>query len=488
MVYAINFPYMYTNLLHFLSLLEFNFVDVLPFGCLAAYNYFTSMLMMVLFLPILSIIPLIVFCITLPHRRATIAPDGQRPPKTLAQRFLKLSYNVFFYLLFLIYPAISTKILGMFQCETLEDGSRWLRRDFTISCDDSKYSVMQLVAALALLVYPIGTPLYYFRVLYKSQPQIDLLRSNQELRVKIVEETRARAKYEVHAQPQTPMGAFAWIKRTIQNMDKSSTARPWMMTQAEWRELPVDAQHKLAHLTREFNERHSELPSAVRKLTKGYELRVWAFEIFECLRKLAITGMPVFLPPPGSVSQLIFGLMVVFTCFGAYVHYQPFESAGDDLLAKCASLAISSAISSAVSYAISSAIATSAPSWSRSSLPCPPTVLPLSTHCPRRLCQAQIFFALLSSVALSYDEATLQASRNIDILLVVLWILPAGLSLFLLSPLPTYIKHVHTAKTMVMGTDAAEKVVKKEDKAAKKAAKKAAEKDGKATSLEAGSN
>ena len=46
MVYAINFPFMYTNLLHFLSLLEFNFVDVLPFGCLAGYNYFTSMLMM----------------------------------------------------------------------------------------------------------------------------------------------------------------------------------------------------------------------------------------------------------------------------------------------------------------------------------------------------------------------------------------------------------------------------------------------------------
>ena len=194
---------------------------------------------------------------------------------------------------------------------------------------------MQLVAAVAVLVYPIGTPLYYFRVLYKSKPQIDLLRSNQELRVKIVEETRARAKYEVHAQPRAPMGVCAWMKRTIHNMDKSSTARPWMMTRAEWRELPVDAQHKLAHLTREFQERHHELPSAVRKLTKGYELRVWGFEIFECVRKLAITGMPVFLPPPGSVSQLIFGLMVVFTCFGAYVHYRPFESAGDDLLAKC---------------------------------------------------------------------------------------------------------------------------------------------------------
>ena len=50
-----------------------------------------------------------------------------------------------------------------------------------------------------------------------------------------------------------------------------------------------------------------------------YEMRVWWFEIFECARKLAVACLPVFFTPSGSVSQLLFGLIVCFVCFGAYV-------------------------------------------------------------------------------------------------------------------------------------------------------------------------
>ena len=99
-------------------------------------------------------------------------------------------------------------------------------------------------------------------------------------------------------------------------------------------------------------------------------------QIFECIRKLAVACVPVFFQPSGSDSQLIYGLMVCFVCFGAYVHFDPYEDRGNDAVA--------------------------------------------------RLCQMQIFFSLLASVALT-SASEQNAGSNMDILLVVLYCLPVRL-------------------------------------------------------------
>ena len=106
--------------------------------------------------------------------------------------------------------------------------------------------------------------------------------------------------------------------------------------------------------------------------------------MFECLRKIAIAGLPAFFDPSGSASQLIFGLVVCFTTFGMYVHLKPFVNDDDDLLAS--------------------------------------------------LCQVQIFFALVSAVALIFDKADTVAAANLDVLLVILWLVPMTLGAFLTSP------------------------------------------------------
>ena len=99
-------------------------------------------------------------------------------------------------------------------------------------------------------------------------------------------------------------------------------------------------------------------------------------QIFECIRKLAVACVPVFFQPSGSASQLIYGLMICFVCFGAYVHFDPYEDRGNDAVA--------------------------------------------------RLCQMQIFFSLLASVALT-SASEQNAGSNMDILLVVLYCLPVRL-------------------------------------------------------------
>ena len=47
------------------------------------------------------------------------------------------------------------------------------------------------------------------------------------------------------------------------------------------------------------------------------------FEVFECVRKLLLIGVPVFMPH-GSFGQLINGLVVCFLTFGAQCVFNPY--------------------------------------------------------------------------------------------------------------------------------------------------------------------
>eukprot|EP00966_Prymnesium_polylepis_P268994 6214069-Prymnesium_polylepis.1 len=91
---------------------------------------------------------------------------------------------------------------------------------------------------------------------------------------------------------------------------------------------------ELEELEKQEKDVRKPLPDYVKKLILGYELRTYYFEIIECFRKLAIVCMPVFFRPSGSVSQLIFGLMVCFLTYGAYMMYHPYNDEHNDQLAQ----------------------------------------------------------------------------------------------------------------------------------------------------------
>lgn len=149
-----------------------------------------------------------------------------------------------------------------------------------------------------------------------------------------------------------------------------------------------------AHMERLQNEEEmltGHLPDYVKKLILGYELRTYDFELFECLRKLALVCLPVFFQPSGSVSQLMFGLIICFLTFGTYMVKAPYISDNDDRLAS--------------------------------------------------LCQAQIFFSLLSSVALKYDPETRANATNLDLLLSFLTFLPIAFAVVTETPLLEWAQH-----------------------------------------------
>jgi len=156
-------------------------------------------------------------------------------------------------------------------------------------------------------------------------------------------------------------------------------------------EIPEDTQAQIATLKKRSDAAYEALPGYVKKLVSGYRMHNFGFEIFECARKLALVCMPVFFDPPGSASQLIFGLMVCFITFGAYTAVNPFEEDRPNIFAQ--------------------------------------------------LCQFQIFFALLSSIALKFSSTmTPDALRNMDGLLTILTFVPLTVSVILRTPLNKFLE------------------------------------------------
>jgi len=127
------------------------------------------------------------------------------------------------------------------------------------------------------------------------------------------------------------------------------------------------------------------LPDYMKKLTNGYKRSAFWFEVFECVRKLAMVCMPVFFAE-GSAEQLMFGLIVCFVTFGAYTYHLPYDESKSNFLAQ--------------------------------------------------ICQCQIFFALLSSVALRFAATSITSAGTdlLDYVLTTLTLLPGIILTVFQSP------------------------------------------------------
>ena len=58
---------------------------------------------------------------------------------------------------------------------------------------------------------------------------------------------------------------------------------PWLLTPEERKALPIGVLRKLRQLEREEESARKQLPGFISKLVKGYELRMWWFEVSNIL-------------------------------------------------------------------------------------------------------------------------------------------------------------------------------------------------------------
>jgi hypothetical protein len=294
--------------------------------------------------PLCVILLLVVAAICHWRRAKRLNSKGESKQAAEAQWLGNLLMYLVFFILFLIYPGVATRIFRTFQCKELDDGSQVLMADFAIDCSSDAHRAMMGYAVLMLFVYPLGAPtLYAYLLFVRCGVQLDQIKS-MHMRMP-----------------------------TLKEKDEREAC------QDEIEEKKAKIEEKKA----EIEEKKAELPDYVQKLIFGYALHVFYFEIIECFRKLAIVCMPVFFDA-GTPAQLIFGLLICFLTAMLYSNLRPYARDGDTALALVA--------------------------------------------------QANIFFNLLSSVALSYGNSSAEVERNMDVLLVVLMIVPFAMAIILELP------------------------------------------------------
>ena len=69
-----------------------------------------------------------------------------------------LTVKITLVLLFIVYPSTCATVLQQFLCTEI-NGVSYLEADYRITCHDELWAAYSAIAALGVLVYPIGVPL-----------------------------------------------------------------------------------------------------------------------------------------------------------------------------------------------------------------------------------------------------------------------------------------------------------------------------------------
>ena len=173
-VYGVTFPPEVQAVLALFKFLSLNFFELgLPVECLGLGSFLNRILFMLF-------APLILLACTLPTAwwllREARAPE--RSPRAVLLRALPLALK----LLFVVFPLVSAVAVQAFDCEHFDSGESWLRADFAIQCGwggdnglamlTPGYQNVRVAAALAILIYTMGVPLFFLLLLLACRKQL----------------------------------------------------------------------------------------------------------------------------------------------------------------------------------------------------------------------------------------------------------------------------------------------------------------------------
>jgi len=306
-IFDITYPAFYTATLEGLKNINIQ-VNLLPFGCVFPLldNFFFDFVLKTA-TPLVLVLLLYVLSKVLRARFG----DAEGAQRGFGAYLADACSDLWFFIIFLVYPSCSSITFMFFMRETYNQPGEvymdLMRADRSIDREGELYQGFTVYAVVMLILYPIGVPLFYGLLFHLERHQLQEMR-----RIELSRETDfALAKLEAEAAA-TPEETDAMVRKAMEAHEATGKV--------------------LAKL-------RGELPTTQRKLTAGYELRMYWFEIFECVRKILLIGLPIFFPA-GSPAQLIFGLIICFLSYGAYCVCAPYVKKEDDILAQVAQVVI----------------------------------------------------------------------------------------------------------------------------------------------------
>ncbi|CAM9191106.1 unnamed protein product [Ectocarpus sp. 13 AM-2016] len=156
----VTYPDVYKRFLDGLDVFNFDLSWVLSAGCIFDIDYHDRLLAS-------TISPLIGLLFL--AGTYSVAASMNRGKTERLQVIWNRHVSLVLLLTFLIYSSVSATLFKAFACEELEDGTNYLRADYTIDCDSSKHKAFQVYAGLMTVLYVVGVPSFYAFLLFRDR-------------------------------------------------------------------------------------------------------------------------------------------------------------------------------------------------------------------------------------------------------------------------------------------------------------------------------
>ena len=140
-----------------ISIFELDLFSFLPFGCAFDVNFY-SVLVVRTALPLVVIGALALTGWWLKSRRPGTATDKQTGAASGVSNAL---FGWALFLIFLLYPGCCFTAFSTFICSSLDDGTRYLRRDANLDCDAPAHAMAEAYASIMIVIWPLGVPCLY---------------------------------------------------------------------------------------------------------------------------------------------------------------------------------------------------------------------------------------------------------------------------------------------------------------------------------------
>jgi len=170
----------------------------------------------------------------------------------------------------------------------------YLSADTNIECFSPYWYKGVIYASLMIIIYPIGIPLMYLRLLYGCKDEL-ISRS-------------------------VDSNSIANSGSTSNNSNDSSYSNDSNKDDDDDDDKIDNKQLSIAALRISF-------------LWEPYEPKYWYWEIIECYRRISLTAV-LSMVSPGSSSQSVLSVLLSLLFIKMYGYYQPYEADTDDIIAE----------------------------------------------------------------------------------------------------------------------------------------------------------
>ncbi|GMI11479.1 hypothetical protein TrLO_g5191 [Triparma laevis f. longispina] len=309
-VLDLKFPPIFTSLTDvFGSIVNLNFVSLMPLGCIMQSDFHHQMIGY-------TLVPLIIGGLMILAYNFL-----KRKPSTVG--LSNEIFALFLFMTFLILPTVSIQIFSTFACRDFEDGTSYLKVDYSIDCNAPSRNFYLYYAVVMGFVYPIGIPLLYYIQLRNAQRKTYLDPGQKALvNTKAWKRQDSNNKVKVEFQmnqgeAEPPPGEEGW--------------GAWEVIESMTEE---EAMQCAIYFRSVLEEKHVQV-KRISFLYSAYEPWCYYFEVIETVRKLFLTGGLIFFNP-GTGSQIVFSLLISIASMRVYAYYSPFIKNDQDVIAEAA--------------------------------------------------------------------------------------------------------------------------------------------------------